>query len=263
MIEAEDVSVSLGGSRILSDVSLRAASGDLVGLIGPNGAGKTTLLRVASGVLAPDEGRVDVDGADVHDLSSRAASRRVAVVPQDTAVSFSFDVESVVEMGRHPYRDRFRGVDPDGRSLVEAAMERTDVTALADRSIETVSGGERQRVLLARALAQDTPVLLLDEPTASLDVTRAVETLSLVRGLVDEGRTAVAAIHDLDLAARFCDELVVLVGGEVLARGPPADVLDGETVSAAFDGDAAVRDDPFTDAPTVTAYPDGADLDRE
>ncbi len=259
MIRVEDVSVSLGGTEILTDVSLRADREELVGLIGPNGAGKTTLLRVASGVLDPDAGRVTVEGDQVHDLSSRAASRRVAVVPQDTAVSFSFDVGSVVEMGRHPYRGRFGSVDPEGRERVESAMERTDVARFAERSIESVSGGERRRALLARALAQDTPVLLLDEPTASLDVTRGVETLSLVRDLVDDGRTVIAAIHDLDLAARFCDEIVVLVDGEVLARGPPAAVLDDETVSEAFDGDAAVRTDPLTDAPTVTAYPDGSD----
>jgi len=262
VIRVDDVSVSLGGTEILTDISLRAESGELVGLIGPNGAGKTTLLRAASGVLEPDAGSVTVDGESVHDLPSKAASRRVAVVPQDTAVSFSFDVESVVEMGRHPYRGRFGGVDSDGQDHVASAMERTDVEHLADRSIESVSGGERRRALLARALAQDTPVLLLDEPTASLDVTKAVETLSLVRSLLDEDRTVVAAIHDLDLAARFCDDVVVLVDGEVLARGPPAAVLDAETVSEAFDGDAAVRTDPLTDAPTVTAYPDESDADR-
>jgi len=256
VIDVADVSVTLGGSRVLGHVSLSADSGEFVGLVGPNGAGKTTLLRVASGVLSPEHGRVRIDGEDVHDLSSRAASRRVAVVPQNTDISFTFDVESVVAMGRHPYRERFRGVDADGTALVADAMERVDVARFADRSIDAVSGGERQRVLLARALAQDTPVLLLDEPTASLDVTRAVETLALVRDLVDEGKTTVAAIHDLDLAARFCDTVVVLADGSVQARGPPEDVLDAETLSAAFDGSTAVREDPLTGAPSVTAFPD-------
>lgn len=256
MIDVEDVSVSLGGAEILDGVSLSAGVGDLVGLVGPNGAGKTTLLRTASGVLAPDTGSVLIDGDDVHALSSTAASRRVAVVPQNSAVSFDFDVETVVEMGRHPYRGRLGGVDPDDTGRVAAAMERVDVAEFADRSIEAVSGGERRRVLLARALAQDTPCLLLDEPTASLDVTRAVETLSMVRDLVDEGRAAVAAIHDLDLAARFCDRIVVLADGTVGASGSPAETLDAETVASAFDGRAEVAENPLTGTPTVTAFAD-------
>jgi len=256
VIDVDDVSVSLGGTEILTDVSLSAEVGELVGLVGPNGAGKTTLLRTASGVLDPDGGTVHVDGDDVHALSSREASRRVAVVPQTSAVSFDFDVETVVEMGRHPYRSRLGGVDEAGAEAVQTAMERVDVAQFADRSIEAVSGGERRRVLLARALAQDTPCLLLDEPTASLDVTRAVETLSMVRDLVDDGRAAVAAIHDLDLAARFCDRIVVLAEGTVRAGGPPAETLDAEVLSAAFDGRAEVANDPLTGTPRVTAFAD-------
>lgn len=259
MIDVEGVSVSLGGSEILDGVSLSADVGELVGLVGPNGAGKTTLLRTASGVLAPDEGAVRIDGEDVHALSSTAASRRVAVVPQNSAVSFDFDVETVVEMGRHPYRSRLSGVDPDATDHVAAAMKRVDVAEFADRSIEAVSGGERRRVLLARALAQDTRCLLLDEPTASLDVTRAVETLSMVRELVDDGRAAVAAIHDLDLAARYCDRIVVLADGTVRASGSPEETLDAETVTSAFDGPAEVAENPLTGTPTVTAFADDRD----
>jgi iron complex transport system ATP-binding protein len=254
VIDVDGVSVSLGGTEILADVSLSAEVGELVGLVGPNGAGKTTLLRTASGVLEPDGGTVRVDGEDVHALSSREASRQVAVVPQTSAVSFDFDVETVVEMGRHPYRSRLSGVDEDGQETVRAAMERVDVAQFADRSVEAVSGGERRRVLLARALAQDTPCLLLDEPTASLDVTRAVETLSMVRELVDDGRAAVAAIHDLDLAARFCDRIVVLAEGSVRASGQPAETLDADVLSAAFDGPTEVADDPLTGTPSVTAF---------
>jgi iron complex transport system ATP-binding protein len=253
LIDVEDVSVSLGGASVLQNVSATVPEGQFVGLIGPNGAGKTTLLRTMSGVLAPDAGRVTIDGDEVAALSSKASSRRVAVVPQDTTVSFDFSVEQVVEMGRHPYRSRFGGGSADDRRIVDHAMERVDVARFADRSIGSISGGERQRAILARALAQDTSVLLLDEPTASLDVTRQVETLSLVRELVAEGKTAVAAIHDLDLAARFCDELLLLSDGEIVASGPPDRVLDGDTVSAAFDGRAVVGHDAITGAPTVRA----------
>ncbi|MFQ3293270.1 MAG: iron complex transport system ATP-binding protein [Halobacteriales archaeon] len=259
LINVDEVSVSLGGATVLDEVSARVPEGRFVGLIGPNGAGKTTLLRTMSGVLEPDAGRVTVAGDDISDLSSKASSRSVAVVPQDTTVSFDFSVEQVVEMGRHPYRSQFGGGTADDRRIVETAMERADVSCFADRAIGAVSGGERQRAILARALAQDAPVLLLDEPTGSLDVTRQVETLALVRQLVEEGKTAVAAIHDLDLAARFCDELLLLSGGDVVATGSPDRVLDGDTVSDAFDGRAVVGHDAITGAPTVRALPERVD----
>lgn len=253
MIEATDLAVSLGGESVLESVSLSAGAGEFVGLIGPNGAGKTTLLRTVAGAIDPERGTATVAGEDVHSLSSRAASRRVAVVPQDTSLDFEFNVRRIVEMGRHPYRSRWGGVAASDREVVERAMERVDVARFADRSITAVSGGERQRVLLARALAQDTPAILLDEPTGSLDVTRQVETLALVRDLTREGTTAVAAIHDLDLAARFCDRLVLLADGEIAAVGRPETVLEADTLSRAFDGQVAVGASPVTGTPTATA----------
>jgi len=257
-IRVEDVSLSLGDVQVLSGVSLDVRPGELVGVVGPNGAGKTTLLRAISGVLAPNAGRVLVDGDDVHRLSSDAASRRVAVVPQDTAVSFSFDVREIVAMARHPHRSRFSPASADDRRAVESALERTGVDDLADRSIDEVSGGERQRALLARAVAQETPALLLDEPTASLDVNHQVETLEMVRSLVDDGTAAVAAIHDLDLAARYCDRLAILSGGDFVAVGPPEDVLTESAIAAAFDVRSVVGRDPATGSVSVTALSDRA-----
>jgi len=225
MVRAADVSVTLGDVPVLRGVDLAVPPGSLVGLVGPNGAGKTTLLRVLRGTLSPDAGRAAVAGRRVGALSARGRGRLVASVPQGTALSFDFTVERVVEMGRTPHVPRLRGLDAADRAAVRRAMARTDVERFADRSIAAVSGGERSRVLLARALAQETPVLLLDEPTASLDVNHAVRTLELVRELTADGKTAVAAIHDLDLAARYCDELALLSDGRVRAAGPPADVL--------------------------------------
>ncbi|GGM67525.1 iron complex transport system ATP-binding protein [Halarchaeum rubridurum] len=252
-MDARDLTVSLGGTEILDGVSLAVESGELVGLVGPNGAGKTTLLRTLAGYLTPDSGSVRVDGDDVHALASKAASRRVAVVPQSSAFSFDFAVRDVVAMGRHPYRSRLRPADDaDGATHVEDALERCELTDLAERPVTAVSGGERRRVLLARALAQDTPVTLLDEPTAGLDVNHQVRTLDLVRDLIDEGRRAVAAIHDLALAARYCDRLVVLSGGRVHAAGPPAEVVTRDALRDAFDASAAVGTDPVTGTPSVT-----------
>ncbi|MEF8853391.1 MAG: ATP-binding cassette domain-containing protein [Haloarculaceae archaeon] len=258
LVDVRSITVGYGEAPVLTDVSLSVERGEFVGLVGPNGAGKTTLVKAINGVLAPREGRVLVDGADVNELSSRAASRRVATVPQDTTVAFDFAVADVVEMGRTPYTGRF-GRDAGATEAVERALERTATARFRDRSVRSLSGGERQRVVLARALAQETPALVLDEPTASLDINHQARTLALVRELAREGKGALAAIHDLDLAARFCDRLVVLADGGVQAVGPPREVLTGERVRAVFDTAAAVVPSPVTGAPTVTPLFDGDD----
>ena len=256
VLAVEDLSVELGGSDILDGVSLTADTGDLVGLVGPNGAGKTTLLRAIQGAIRPTAGTVTVDGHAITSLSARETGRLVATVPQETRLSFSFSVEDAVAMGRNPHIGRFGTADADDRRAVGEALADTDLTELADRPVTELSGGERQRVLLARAFAQDTPLLLLDEPTANLDINHAVNTLDLVRSVVDEGTTAVAAIHDLNLAARYCDRLVLLAEGSVVEAGAPEAVLTSETLKAAFDARTVVANDPTTDSPRVTALSD-------
>ncbi len=256
MIRVDDLRVDLGGTTVLADVSLSVAAGEFLALVGPNGAGKTTLLWTVNGRLDPTRGAVELDGRDVADLSARETARLVATVPQETAVDFAFTVEEFVLMGRTPHRGRFATVTPEDRQAVRRALERTETAALADRSVTSLSGGERQRAVLARALAQETPALLLDEPTANLDINHQVRTLSLARTFADEGTTVVAAIHDLDLAARFCDTMVMLADGEVQAAGSPAEVLDSEAIEGAFDTRAAVGTNPVTGTPTVTPLAD-------
>ena len=256
VLSIEHLSVTLGETDVIGGVGLEVERGELVGLVGPNGAGKTTALRAARGTLTPDSGEVRIAGDPVEELSAKAIGRRVATVPQDTSVSFSFSVREMVEMGRTPHVSRFGAMDEDDHAAVERAMERTEVAEFADRPVTEISGGERSRVLLARALAQDTPLLLLDEPTASLDPNHRLRTFETVSALVDEGRAAIAAIHDLDTAARYCDRIVVLSDGGVLAEGPPESVLTGSTIGDAFDVDAVVTADPVTDRPRVTALPD-------
>jgi iron complex transport system ATP-binding protein len=259
VIRAEGVELALGGSDVLDGVDLRVGEGEFVGLVGPNGAGKTTLLRCINGVLEPDSGAVTVDGRRVGETPADAVSRLVATVPQDGSVAFDFPVERVVEMGRTPHRSRLDW--SDGSDAVERAMERTGVATFRDRDVGSLSGGERRRVLLARALAQETPALLLDEPTASLDIDHQVRMLGLVADLVAEGRTALAAIHDLELAARFCDRVCLLARGEIRAAGPPAEVLTADALEAVFGTDAAVGVDPTTGTPTVTALRDRPERD--
>lgn len=265
MIRIEDVAVELGGREVLWDVSLSVPSGEFLGLVGPNGAGKTTLLRTVNGLVEPTRGRVVVAGELVEGRSARDLARRVATVPQEPSLGFDFTTRDVVEMGRTPHQSRFGAPDDDDREAVERALSRTGTADLADRPVGELSGGERQRVLLARALAQETPVLLLDEPTANLDINHQVATLSLVRRLTDEpaddptagGRTAVAAIHDLDLAARFCDRLALVADGELLAVDAPAAVLTPERLERAYGVRTVVREHPVTGTPTVVALGSG------
>ena len=262
MIRLKDVSVELGGATVLEEVSMDVEAGRFLALVGPNGAGKTTLLRTCNGVLSPDAGTVTLDGTPVESLSARALGREVATVPQGTELAFDFDVRDVVAMGRTPHRSRFGTVDAEDREAVDAALERTDTARFADRSVGALSGGERQRVIIARALAQATPVLLLDEPTASLDINHQVRTLSLAGELADDGKTVVAAIHDLELAARFCDEVALLSDGHLLATGPPAEVLTADRLEAAFDVRTAVSTDPVTGTRAVTPLSDAPPSDR-
>jgi iron complex transport system ATP-binding protein len=263
-VDVDDLAVTLGGASVLDGVSTTVRAGRLVGLVGPNGAGKTTLLRAIRGGLDPDRGAVRLCGRRVDALDSRTASRLVATVPQSTAVTFDFTVRELVAMGRTPHVGRLETRTETDRQAVEDAMVRAGVTDLADRPVTDVSGGERQRVFLARALAQDTPVLLLDEPTSDLDVNHQVRALELVRDLADDGRTVVAAIHDLDLAARYCDELRLLHEGRVRAAGPPDDVLTDESVTDTFDTAATVARHPVTGTASVTAFPDvGTGTDPE
>jgi iron complex transport system ATP-binding protein len=257
LLAVEDVSVRLGDADVLDGVTLSVERGEFVGLVGPNGAGKTTLLHAINGVREPDTGTVRVDGDAQSDCSTRAWSRRLATVPQDTSVSFSFRVEDVVEMGRTPHRRRtqFGGTETD-RRRIEDALDLTETTELRARPIDELSGGERQRVFVAQALAQDTPLLVLDEPTASLDINHQVEILRLVRSLVGDGRAALAAIHDLDLAARFCDRLALLSDGRIRAVGPPEEVLESDALDPAFETTTAVSTDPVTGTSSVTAMTD-------
>ncbi len=256
MIRVHNLSVSFGDVQALHNVNLTVERGEIVGLVGPNGAGKTTLLGAINGLVEPTTGTVLIDGDDVSGLSARELARRVATVPQETSLSFAFPVREVVAMGRTPYRSRFERVSETDRTHTERAMERTDIARFADRSIEEISGGERQRVVLARALCQNAQALVLDEPTASLDIDHQIRTLSLVREFVAEGRAALCAIHDLSLAARFCGKLVLLAHGKVLAAGTPETVLTEEHIERAFGTSAAVVRHPVTGALDVTATTD-------
>jgi iron complex transport system ATP-binding protein len=246
------VTAAYGGPPAVLDVTLEVGRGEVVGLVGPNGSGKTTLVRVASRALRPRSGVVLVGGCDPYRVSARESARLVAVVPQDLMPAFSFTALEMVLMGRTPHLSAWGGSRPEDWSRVREAMAATSVQHLADRPVEELSGGERRRVVLAQALAQETPVLLLDEPTAHLDVRHLLEVLEIVRGLAAREGTAVLAIlHDLGLAAQTCDRLVTLDGGRVVAEGPPGRVVTKDLLRNVYGVEAEVIADELTGRPTV------------
>ena len=224
LLEAANLTVRLGGRDVLRGASLRVAAGECVGLIGPNGAGKTTLMRAALG-LVPHGGTSSLAA-----MAPLARARHAAWLPQSREVAWPVSVRTLVALGRHPHPGD-RGADA---AAVSAAMARMSLGPLAERDATRLSGGEQARVLIARALAQETPLILADEPIAGLDPAGQIETMRLFAGLAAEGRAVVVSLHDLGLALRHCTRLVLLHDGRVVADGPPGDVLDARRLREAF-----------------------------
>jgi iron complex transport system ATP-binding protein len=267
VLEALAVTVGYSGEAVLREVSLSLARGQFVGVVGPNGSGKSTLVRAASRVLPPSEGRVLLDGSDVYEMGARELARRLAVVPQDSRVHFDFSVREVVLMGRAPHLSRFGIERPRDYAIADECMELTHTTEFAERAITSLSGGERQRCMIARALAQRPDVLLLDEPTAHLDINHQIEVLDLARSLTGErGLATLVVLHDLNLASQYCDRLVLLAEGRVRAEGKPQEVVTEERIRGAYGADVQVRLHPVTGRPYVTLLsrlPVGAPPTRE
>jgi len=234
MLEIQSLSFSYNNGLILKGVSLSIKAGQMVGLLGPNGAGKSTLLRLTSGVLKPREGQVKLNNSDLRQLRRSAIAREVAVVPQEVQMPFAFTVREMVFLGRTPYLGPFATETESDWLAVERALELTDTGRLADRIYNNLSMGERQRVLLAMALAQEPRLLLLDEPTAHLDISHQIDMLELLREQNHQGLTVMAAMHDLNLAALYFERLVLLSQGSIVADGPPAEVLKADRISQVF-----------------------------
>jgi iron complex transport system ATP-binding protein len=231
----EDAGFFYDDKAALSGLCLSLAPGRFHGVIGPNGSGKTTLLDLLMGMKTPACGKVSYNGRLVGDYSRRQLARQIALVPQDFQINFGFTVQEVVLMGRHPYMARFDRPRQDDYRLAARAMAALDVDAFVNRLITELSGGEKQRVVVARALTQDTPVLMLDEATSNLDISHTLQILNACHRLVKEqGRTVIAVLHNLNLAAAFCDELLMLRQGRVYASGTPEQVLTAANIKTVF-----------------------------
>lgn len=233
-IAAEGLSVALGGRRVLHDVTVTLAGGALIGVIGPNGAGKSTLARALLGLVAPAGGRVTIDGDDVSRLASDILARRVAYLPQAHAVHWPLAVERLIGLGRLPHLGPFSRISAVDGAAIAAAMRDTGTTHLADRIATELSGGERARVMVARALATGAPALIADEPLTSLDPGHQLEVMALLRSQARAGAAVIVVLHDLSIAARFCDRLLLIEQGRLVADGAPPAVLTDAALARTY-----------------------------
>ncbi|NLY91697.1 MAG: ABC transporter ATP-binding protein [Firmicutes bacterium] len=255
-LSVEGLTFRYGEKLILKEISFRVPVRGFSGIIGPNGSGKTTLLKCLNKALTPTQGRVLVAGQDLNGIKVKTLARVMGVVPQQWEANFPFTAGEIVMMGRFPHLKPWAGTGEADREIVREAMLATKTWSLADRPVTELSGGERQRVLIAQALAQTPRLLLLDEPTSHLDVNQTLEICELLTELIREkGLTVLAVFHDLNLAARYCQDLIILKTGKIYAQGPPAEVLTVENVAAVFGVKATIHWEPVGEKPYLLFYP--------
>lgn len=257
MLTLQQVALGYGRLNILRDVTFAVNEGEMVGIIGPNGSGKSTLLKGICRVIAPHEGRILFEGRDIGSLSRTEIARRIAVVPQTPHLPETFTAFEIVLMGRTPHLGRFRFEGYRDFDIAWKAMAITRTQPLAERTVDKLSGGQKQLLTIARAIAQEPRLMLLDEPTAHLDINYQMEILDFVRGLCREGTlTALAVLHDLNLAAQYCDRLVLLGNGGVRAVGSPREVLTKENITQIYGARVHISPHPLNGLPTVLISPD-------
>ena len=230
-LSTENIRLSYGAQEILKGVSINGNTGEFIGIIGPNGSGKSTLLKCIYRILKPHAGQVFLDGEELSGISIRNAAKKMAVVAQHNYYNFDFSVMEVVLMGRAPHKKTMERDNAKDFQIAQKALETVEMEGFANRSFSTLSGGEQQRVILARALAQQTPCLILDEPTNHLDITHQIQLMKIVKNLKV---TVISAVHDLNIAAMFCDRLYVLQDGEIVGQGTPQEVLTAEFIKKIY-----------------------------
>ncbi|MCI3919586.1 heme ABC transporter ATP-binding protein [Paenibacillus sp. TRM 82003] len=252
MIRVSSVGRRFDGATVLRGVDFTVRAGENFGIIGPNGSGKTTLLKLLSGLDAPQEGAVEMDGRKVTSYKRKELARWLAVLQQDALPPVGFTVRDVVAMGRYPHQNWMGEESGDPEALIDSVLDCMSLRALADRSVDRLSGGERQRVALAKAMAQQPKVLLLDEPTTYLDIGHQIQLMDLIRAWQrDSDLTVVAVLHDLNLAAMYCDRLLLLHHGEVVCVGTPHEVLTAQRIESVYGTKATMRPHPTSGVPQM------------
>ncbi len=246
-LRLEQVSFTYGDIAVIDDLSMDLEKGRFYGILGPNGSGKTTLLDLLTGLRKPSKGQIRYRGRPIGNVPRKQLAKEMALVPQNFYVNFPFRVREVVMMGRYPHIPRFRPPSAEDERIVAEVMSETEIDAYAGRLVTELSGGEKQRVVFARALAQDTPLLLLDEATSSMDIHHSIQTLNLVSARVrSKNQTAVGVMQDINLAGMYCEHLIFMKHGRIVSQGPTEQVLEPATIRRVFEVETKVYDEPFS-----------------
>lgn len=251
-IQLKNVHVTIEQKSILENIDLTVNKGEFIGLIGPNGSGKSTLLKSILTLLPIQNGDIFINGKQIHALTQKDLAKQISYVPQETVVSFDFPSKEIVAMGRHPYHTFFKSESDEDKMMVERAMNQTNTLHLADKSILSLSSGQRQLIMIAKGIAQDTPIILLDEPISALDIYYQLHILSLLKNLSENGKTMIIVLHDLNLAARFCDKLLLLKDGRIQQYGLPEEVLTESLLKSVYHIQPNIRKDNLIRALMIT-----------
>jgi len=249
MLKIENLSVSYTGNSILENLNLKIPEGKITALIGPNGCGKSTLLKAISGGIRISSGKVTVNGQDLIKLSHKKRARVLSILPQSPITPDGITVQQLVNFGRNPYLSQWGKLSINDNQKVHVALTETSLLELSDRSVDSLSGGQRQRAWIAMVLAQDTEYILLDEPTTYLDLSHQIELLEMMQKMNRNGKTIVVVLHDLNQACRYCDHLVVMKKGQLIAQGEPFKIFDTQLLKNVFDLDAIIINDPVANKP--------------
>lgn len=253
-LQVENLQFGYRKDLVLKEISFNIEKGKFVSIIGPNGSGKSTLLKTINQLYSPSQGNILIDGNDINRLKKKELARKIALVPQDTLIDYEFTVEDIVLMGRHPYKGRFQKENENDYKIVNEALKMTNTLHLKDRVITEISGGERQSVIIAKALAQKPSIILLDEPTSHLDINHQIEILNLLKRLNKEtGTTIVIVIHDINLASRYSDEIIMLNEGEILGMGSPEKVITKNNIEFAYELKVEIEKNKYTNSLYLTA----------
>ncbi|MCX5715892.1 MAG: heme ABC transporter ATP-binding protein [Candidatus Omnitrophica bacterium] len=258
ILEVKNLWAGYSNREVIKGVDFSVNRGEFIGIIGPNGAGKSTLIRALSRVLEPSQGSVSLNGKDLHKMRLSEAALITAVVPQDTLIVFEFLVRDIVSLGRIPHIRKLGKETQEDLDIVEDCLGLTKTKELADRFINELSAGERQRAIIAKALAQEPQLLMLDEPTSHLDISHQTEIFDLIKSLSrDKGLTVIAVLHDLNLASEYCDRLILMSEGKIFRQGRPEQVLDYKTIEAVYKTVVVVGKNPVSGKPSVFPVPEG------